>query len=57
MCINTFNTFSPTDSTSPSGLFLFFEKQDSSTTTIDYIGEFENSLALRNEFFESLKYS
>lgn len=33
------------------------EKQDSSTTTIDYIGEFENSLALRNEFFESLKYS
>lgn len=33
------------------------EKQDSSTTTIDYIGEFENSPALRNEFFESLKYS
>ena len=33
------------------------KKQDSSTTTIDYIGEFENSLALRNEFFESLKYS
>ena len=33
------------------------EKQDSSTTTIDYIGDFENSLALRNEFFESLKYS
>ena len=33
------------------------EKQDSSTTTIDYIGEFENSLALRNEFFEYLKYS
>ena len=33
------------------------EKQASSTTTIDYIGEFENSLALRNEFFESLKYS
>ena len=33
------------------------EKQDSSTTTIDYIGEFENSLALRNEYFESLKYS
>ena len=33
------------------------EKQDSSTTTIDYIGKFENSPALRNEFFESLKYS
>ena len=33
------------------------EKQDSSTTTIDYIGDFENSIDLRNEFFESLKYS
>lgn len=33
------------------------EKQDSSTTTIDYIGEFENSIDLRNEFFESLKIS
>lgn len=31
------------------------EKQESSTTTIDYIGEFENSVELRNEFFESLK--
>ncbi len=33
------------------------EKQDSSTTTIDYIGDFESSNNLRNEFFESLKYS
>ena len=33
------------------------EKQDSSTTTIDYIGDFEDSIDLRNEFFESLKYS
>ncbi len=33
------------------------EKQDSSTTTIDYIGDFESSIDLRNEFFESLKYS
>lgn len=33
------------------------EKQDSSTTTIDYIGDFENSIDLRNEFFESLKFS
>lgn len=33
------------------------EKQDSSTTTIDYIGDFENSIDLRNEFFESLKIS
>lgn len=31
------------------------EKQDTSTTTTDYIGEFENSISLRNEFFESLK--
>ena len=31
------------------------EKQESSTTTIDYIGKFEDSLELRNEFFESLK--
>lgn len=33
------------------------EKQDSSTTTIDYMGDFENSIDLRNEFFESLKFS
>ena len=33
------------------------EKQDSSTTTIDYIGDFEKSIDLRNEFFESLKIS
>lgn len=33
------------------------EKQDSSTTTIDYMGDFEDSIDLRNEFFESLKYS
>ena len=33
------------------------EKQDSSTTTIDYIGDFEKSTDLRTEFFESLKYS
>lgn len=31
------------------------EKQESSTTTIDYIGKFEDSVELRNEFFESLK--
>ena len=32
------------------------EKQNSSTTTVDYIGDFESSPALRNEFFESLKF-
>lgn len=31
------------------------EKQDSSTTTIEYIGDFENNADLRNQFFESLK--
>lgn len=31
------------------------EKQESSTTTIDYIGKFEDSVELRNEFFDSLK--
>ncbi len=31
------------------------EKQESSTTTIDYIGKFEDSVELRNEFFESIK--
>lgn len=31
------------------------EKQESSTTTIDYMGKFEDSVELRNEFFESLK--
>ncbi len=30
------------------------EKQDTSTTTIDYVGEFETNVALRNEFFQSL---
>lgn len=33
------------------------EKQDCSTTTIDYTGAFKNSIELRNEFFESLKVS
>ena len=32
------------------------EKQDTSTTTTDYVGDFENP-SLRNEFFESLKFS
>lgn len=32
------------------------EKQNSSTTTVDYIGDFESSPALRNDFFESLKF-
>lgn len=31
------------------------EKQDSSTTTVDYCGIFENSPELREEFFRSLK--
>lgn len=31
------------------------EKQETSTTTTDYIGEFEYSTELRKEFFESLK--
>lgn len=31
------------------------EKQDSSTTTIEYIGDFENNADLRNQFFESIK--
>ncbi len=31
------------------------EKQDSSTTTIDYIGTFEHDADLRNQFFESIK--
>ncbi len=31
------------------------EKQDSSTTTIDYLGEFANDPILRNEFLASLK--
>lgn len=30
------------------------EKQESSTTTTDYVGEFETNLSLRNEFFQSL---
>lgn len=30
------------------------EKQDTSTTTTDYVGEFETNVALRNEFFQSL---
>jgi GTP cyclohydrolase I len=31
------------------------EKQDSSTTTVEYSGEFENNVVLREEFFRSLK--
>lgn len=31
------------------------EKQESSTTTIEYIGDFEKNADIRNEFFESLK--
>lgn len=31
------------------------EKQDSSTTTIDYLGVFEADADLRNQFFQSLK--
>lgn len=31
------------------------EKQDSSTTTTDYMGLFETDKALRNEFFDSLR--
>ena len=30
------------------------EKQDSSTTTVEYMGEFEISPSLRKEFFSSL---
>lgn len=32
------------------------EKQDSSTTTVDYTGVFEDSAALREEFFRSLAH-
>lgn len=32
------------------------EKQDSSTTTIDYLGAFAEDPDLRNQFFESLKH-
>ncbi|MCM1310490.1 MAG: GTP cyclohydrolase I FolE [Bacteroides sp.] len=31
------------------------EKQDSMTTTVDYLGEFETNPALREEFFNALK--
>lgn len=31
------------------------EKQDSSTTTVDYLGVFESDADLRNQFFQSLK--
>lgn len=31
------------------------EKQDSSTTTIEYMGDFEKDVDLRNQFFESIK--
>ncbi len=31
------------------------EKQDSSTTTIDYLGRFETEPALRQEFFDAIK--
>lgn len=31
------------------------EKQDSSTTTVDYLGQFEHDASLRTQFFESLK--
>jgi GTP cyclohydrolase I len=31
------------------------EKQDSSTTTIDYCGQFERDEALRREFLDSIK--
>lgn len=31
------------------------EKQDSSTTTIEYIGDFEKNVDLRNQFFETIK--
>ena len=31
------------------------EKQDSSTTTVDYLGVFAEDADLRNQFFESVK--
>lgn len=31
------------------------EKQDSSTTTVDYIGVFENDASLREEFMAAIK--
>lgn len=32
------------------------EKQDSSTTTVEYTGRFNDDYALRDEFFKALKY-